>query len=159
VSAIGALAQFLLSWKPSVVPPGPAQEHGFPAMTLAEQIRLTRREVGAALSRLNRSRLGRASTGSLLGNISSLLQVLAIVAGGVWVMIDYFDFKSTNNTLTNKQLELANQTAQLTQSSIAINNQLTQLKLYHAVEGRLEMTSNSSIVRSKKFADVRPLTD
>lgn len=75
------------------------------------------------------------------------------MVGGAWVLIDYFEFKKTNNELTNRQLELALKTAELNQSSIKLNDQLNQLKLTRTVQGRLEVGGDSSIVRSAKFAD------
>jgi hypothetical protein len=100
-------------------------------MTLSQRFTLTHRQLGAIISRLNRSRAGKASTGSFLENMSKLLQVLAIVVGGVWVLVDYFEFKNKNNQLINTQLKLSNESAQLAQSSIDINNQLkTRLSWY-----------------------------
>src|ERR1700730_15071314 len=99
---------------------------------------ITRRQLGALISRLNRSYAGRASTGAFLENLSKLLQVFAIVGGGTWVLIEYFDFKKTNNELTNVQLELTNQTAKLNQASIALNNRLNELKIEGTIRGRLE---------------------
>ena len=98
-------------------------------MTPRRPFTLTRGELAAIISRLDRSRAGGAATGSFLENLSKLLQVLAIVGGGAWVLLDYFEFKKTNNELTNKQLELALKTAELSQSSTMLNNQLNQLKL------------------------------
>jgi hypothetical protein len=123
------------------------------SMTPSERFTLTRRQLGALISRLDRSRAGRASTGSFLENLSKLLQVLAIVVGGAWVLIDYFEFKNTNNQLTNTQLELANKTAELNQTSMILNNQFSQLKLASATEGRLETATESSVLRSAKFTD------
>jgi hypothetical protein len=81
------------------------------------------------------------------------LQVIAIVVGGVWVLVDYFEFKNKNNELINTQLKLSNESAQLTQSSIAINNQLNQIKLAHSGQKRLESTGESSVVLASKFED------
>jgi hypothetical protein len=107
----------------------------------------------AANFRLYQSRLASSATGSLLDNSSKLLQILAVVGGAVWVLKDYREFKKQNNDLINKQIELANKTAQLTQSSIQLNDQLSQLKLVRATEGRLEITSESSAVQAHKFDD------
>jgi hypothetical protein len=122
-------------------------------MTPRRPFTLTRGELAAIISRLDRSRAGGAATGSFLENLSKLLQVLAIVGGGAWVLLDYFEFKKTNNELTNKQLELALKTAELSQSSTMLNNQLNQLKLTRTVQGRLEVGGDSSVVRSAKFPD------
>jgi hypothetical protein len=122
-------------------------------MTPTQRFTLTHRQLGAIISRLNRSRAGKASTGSFLENMSKLLQVLAIVVGGAWVLIDYFEFKKTNNILTNSQLKLANTTAELTQSSITLNNQLSEIKITRTKEGRLDVASESSVVRSAIFPD------
>ena len=122
-------------------------------MTPTQRFTLTHRQLGAIISRLNRSRAGNTSTGSFLENMSKLLQVLAIVVGGAWVLIDYFEFKKTNNILTNSQLKLANTTAELTQSSITLNNQLGEIKLARTKEGRLDVASESSVVRSAILPD------
>jgi hypothetical protein len=111
------------------------------------------RELRAVRSRLNRSSLGSTPTGSFLENTSKLLQILAIVAGGVWVLKDYSEFKKQNNELTNEQIRLTIKTAELTQSSIDLNNQLNQLKLVRSTQGRLDVTSDSSVDRTTKFTD------
>jgi hypothetical protein len=73
--------------------------------------------------------LGTPSAGTFLENFSKLLQIVVVFVGGAWVLVDYFEFAKANKELTNKQLALVNQTAGLTQSSIALNNQITDLKL------------------------------
>jgi hypothetical protein len=109
-------------------------------MTPTQRFTITHRQLGAIISRLNRSLAGKASTGSFLENMSKLLQVLAIVVGGAWVLIDYFEFKKTNNKLTNA-------TAELTQSSIILNNQLNEIKISRTKEGRLDVITESHVVR------------
>lgn len=101
-------------------------------MTPNNRFTLTRRQLAAIISRLNRSRAGQASAGTFLENMSKLLQVLAIVVAGVWVLIDYFEFKNRNNELINTQLALSVQAAKLAQSGAVIANQLNQLKLQHS---------------------------
>src|SRR6266436_6702705 len=115
-------------------------------MTPTQRFTLTHRQLGAIISWLNRSRAGKASTGSFLENMSKLLQVLAIVVGGAWVLIDYFEFKKTNNDLTNTQLKLATTTAELTQSSIKLNNKLDGTFLYRfKISIRAKNISDSKI--------------
>jgi hypothetical protein len=104
----------------------------------------------ARLNRLNRSRAGSASTGQLLENIFKLFQVLAIVVGGAWILLDYFEFKKINGELTIRQLQLANETAQITQASVDLNNRLSQVKLSHITQGRLEITADSNVMRSTR---------
>jgi hypothetical protein len=111
-----------------------------------QQFPLTRRQFKAAISQLNRSRLAKPSTGSALENISKLLQVVAIFIGGAWVLIDYLEFKKSNNELILAQGRLVVTTAQITQN-------LSKLKLERSVEGRLEVAVDSSVVRSVRFED------
>jgi hypothetical protein len=105
------------------------------------------------MASLNRSRFGTASTGAFLENISKLLQILAVVVGAIWILKDYWEFKRENNELVNTQLKLANDTAQLTQSSLFLNNQLSNLKLERSTQGYVSGTTESSVVRSTKFDD------
>jgi hypothetical protein len=108
-------------------------------MTPNERFALTRRQLATIILRLNRSRAGTASTGTFLENMSKLLQVLAIVVGGAWVLNDYFEFKKTNNSLANSQLRLAIKTA--------------ELALMRTIEERLDVASESSVVRFARFPD------
>src|SRR3984957_10263935 len=114
---------------------------------------LTRRQLVSVLSHMSRSRIGQASTGLVLANILTLLQTLAIVGGGGWVLLDYFEFTNRNHELTNAQATLAIQTAQLAQSGAEITNMLNQLKLQHTSQKRLDSDSESSAVRAAKFDD------
>src|SRR5262249_15235132 len=116
-------------------------------------LRKVQHHLRAVTASLNRSQLGSAYTGSFLDNASKLLQILAVVVGALWALNEYKEFKKQNNALVNKQLALANQTAELTQSSINLNNQLNQLKLVRSTAGRLDVTNDSSVVRSSKFDD------
>ena len=97
---------------------------------------LTRKQFKAAISRANRSRLGSSSTGAALENLSKLLQVVAIFVGGAWVLLDYLEFKRSNNELLLQQGQLAVTTAR-------INEDLNKLKLAHSTEGRLEVSMES----------------
>ena len=111
------------------------------------------RRLTALSTSLNRSRFGNASTSSFLENTSKLLQILAVVAGGLWALKDYNEFKRQNNKLTNEQLQLTNKTAELTQSSIDLSNQLSQMKLMHSTQGRLDITTDSSATLASKSGD------
>jgi hypothetical protein len=118
------------------------------------------RKLRSVLSRLDRSRTGQASTGSFLENMSKLLSVLAIVVGGGWVLLDYFDFGKRNKELSNAQIELANaqtqlsiQVTALTQLGTEINNKLNEVKLQHISQKRLDSDSESSVVRAETFED------
>jgi hypothetical protein len=122
-------------------------------MTPANRLMVTRRQLSATISRLNRSRAGQASTGSFLENMSKLLQILAIVVGGAWVLTDYFEFSKSNKSLTNRQAELAITTATLTQSGLELNNKLADINVSRTTEGRLDVYSDSSVVQSAIFPD------
>ncbi len=119
----------------------------------AALVRIMHRQVKGIAKQLNRSRLGSPAAGSVLDNLSKLIQVLAIVIGGVWILNDYWEFKKQNNELTIQQQQLAIRTAELTQSSDQIDNKLNELKLSRTVEGRLAVTSSSSVMRSSRFED------
>ena len=106
---------------------------------------LARKQFKAAISRANRSRLGSASSGAALENLSKLLQVVAIFVGGAWVLMDYLEFKRSNNELLLQQGRLAVTTAR-------INEDLNKLKLARSTEGRLEVAMESSVVRSARFS-------
>jgi len=122
-------------------------------MTPRQRAKFFRREIGAFIGRLNRSHAGSSKTGSFLENAAKLMQILAIVIGGAWVLNDYFEFKKVNNKLTNTQLQLATQAAAVTQTSIELNNQLSEFKLANTTMSRLEVVPDSSVVRSTKLGD------
>jgi hypothetical protein len=105
----------------------------------------------AANFRLNR--FASSATGSFLENISKLLQILAIVVGAGWVLKEYREFTDLNHQLVNQQLQTAQKTAELTQSSLDLSNKLNQLRLVQTGQGRLEITSESSAVQARKFDD------
>jgi hypothetical protein len=115
-------------------------------MMTFQQFPLTRRQFKAAISQLNRSRLAKPSTGSALENISKLLQVVAIFVGGAWVLMDYLEFKKSNNELMLQQGRLAVTTAQITLD-------LNKLKLERSTEGRMEVAIDGSVVRSVRLED------
>jgi hypothetical protein len=81
------------------------------------------------------------------------LQIVVVFVGGAWVLVDYFEFAKANKELTNKQLALVNQTAGLTQSSIALNNQITDLKLTRSLQGDINTETDASVDRIKQFED------
>jgi hypothetical protein len=83
-------------------------------MRLDPRFTITRRQLSAIISRLNKSRAASPATGSFLENTSKLLQILAVVVGVAWILNDYLEFKHKNNELTNEQLKLSNETAKLT---------------------------------------------
>jgi hypothetical protein len=112
-----------------------------------------RRRFAALVGRLNRSRAGSASLGSFLENAAKLLQVIAIVVGAAWVLIDYFEFKNENNRLNNAQLKLANQTAELNKTNIDLTNRLNTFKLTHSTQGRFDASADSTVVRVVGYAD------
>jgi hypothetical protein len=104
------------------------------------------RPAKAKIFRISRSRLAKPSTGSALENISKLLQILAIVIGGAWVLKDYYEFKKANNEFVNRQAELAIATGKLTEA-------LDTLKLEHSKEGRIDSDMGASVTRSTRFDD------
>jgi hypothetical protein len=104
----------------------------------SQRVLLTRKRFKAAISKLNR-RLAKPSGWSLLEMISSIVQVLAIVLGGGWVLFTYLDFQKRNN-------ELAYATARITK-------ELSQQTLQRSREGRLDVAMDSSIARSFRFED------
>jgi hypothetical protein len=122
-------------------------------MRLDPRFTITRRQLSAMISRLNRSRAGSPETGSFLENTSKLLQILAVVVGGAWVLNDYLEFKHKNNELTNKQLELSNETAKLTRANMELTNEISKVTLTNSTEGRVAATTDSSVFRIKQFPD------
>jgi len=95
-------------------------------------------------------RAGSASTGVFLENLSKLLQVLAIVVGGAWVLMDYFEFQKENKKLTLEQGKLANTTTALNQKSIELNNKLSEININRKIAQIIDVTSESSTVRLEK---------
>jgi hypothetical protein len=75
----------------------------------------------------------------VLDNISKLLQVLVIIVGGGWVLLNYLEFQKSNN--------------ELTLATARITRDLNQRTLQRSTEGRLEVVIEGSVVRSVRLED------
>jgi hypothetical protein len=108
---------------------------------------LTRGQLNAAISSLSRS-LARslAKPSKRLESIAQITQIVALVAGGAWVLWIYFTFNKSNNELINQQALLANKTAEITQD-------LNKVALQRSKESRLDVAMESSVVRVVHFDD------
>jgi hypothetical protein len=106
------------------------------------------RQIEAAISRLGR-RLDKPSAGAMLASISSLVQVLAVVFGGAFVLLKYFSFEQKSGELTLQQGQLAIVQGQLAARTAEITLVLNKLQLERATEDRSEAVMDSSAVRLK----------
>jgi len=112
---------------------------------------IRRRELAKIIDKLDKTSFGEASTGSFLANLSSLFQVIALVVGGGWVLMEYLSFKKLNNDLTNQQTAVAIQLASLQAISTNLNNELSRIKLDAARKGTFEVKSETSVTRYQKL--------